>query len=489
VRRPVPVLVLTIAVAAAVPLGAAQARTPAPRLTAVRCVPASASTCTAGVRVRIGRQVQLRGSSLALGMRVTFRWSRGAIATRLHRGRPGWVARVPPGVAAGTVALTVRDRAGRRSNALRVRVLAAPRPAPPAATSMPGGPLPAVFAGTGMWIWQLAKSEGGDLDAIAARARATGIGTVLVKAADGTGALDQFSDLLVAGLHARGLRVCAWQYVYGSDPEGEARVAAAAIAKGSDCFVIDAETHYEGRYAEAQRYMATLRAAVGGAYPIALTSFPYVDYHRSLPYSVFLGPGGAQANLPQVYWKSIGGTVDAVSAHAFAHNRIYPAALAPLGQSYDDPPPEDLQRFRAIWASYGAGGLSWWSWQATTPAGWTALAAAPPASAAVTDPGWPALGKGALGDEVIWLQEHLTARYPTVTVTGKLDDATVAALKDFQTTHGIPVTGTTDPSTWQQVLTLPVTPVDWTAAPAAKAAAARAASAHRREIPPPSRRG
>jgi hypothetical protein len=194
-------------------------------------------------------------------------------------------------------------------------------------------------------------------------------------------------------------------------------------------------------------------------------------------------------NLPQVYWRAIGGSVDAVSARTLAHNRIYGVPIAPLGQTYQSPTPAEVQRFRQVWASYGAGGLSWWSWQATTPAGWTALAAAAPAAAAITDPGWPALGKGALGDEVIWLQEHLTARYPAVSVTGTFDDATVAAIKDFQTTHGIPVTGTTDASTWQQVLALPVTPVDWTAAPAAKAATARAASARRREIPPPSRRG
>ena len=104
--------------------------------------------------------------------------------------------------------------------------------------------------------------------------------------------------------------------------------------------------------------MAALRATVGPAYPIGLTSFPYVDYHPRLPYSVFLGPGGAQANLPQVYWKDIGGTVDAVSGHTLAHNRIYGVAIAPLGQTYQDPPPEDIARFRSLWAAYGSAGLS-----------------------------------------------------------------------------------------------------------------------------------
>ena len=142
--------------------------------------------------------------------------------------------------------------------------------------------------------------------------------------------------------------------------------------------MIDAESAYQGRYAEAQRYIAALRAVIGTGYPLGLTSFPYVDYHPRLPYSVFLAPGAAQANLPQVYWKAIGGTVDAVSARTWAHNRIYGAPIAPLGQAYQGPDAASLQRFRQVWASYGAGGLSWWSWQAAAPATWATLAAPAP---------------------------------------------------------------------------------------------------------------
>ena len=36
------------------------------------------------------------------------------------------------------------------------------------------------------------------------------------------------------------------------------------------------------------------RQAIGPEYPLGLTSFPYVDYHPRVPYSIFLGPGGAQ---------------------------------------------------------------------------------------------------------------------------------------------------------------------------------------------------
>ena len=475
-------VVLLLSAAVALPAAPASAASRSPKLAGVRCVPVSAATCKTGVAVRVGRQVQLRGSLLKLGMRVTFRWTKGAIATKLHRGNAGWVARVPPGVRPGSVRVTVRDSAGRRSNLVKIRVLDVPKQVvKPAITG--GGATPAVFQGNGMWIWQLEKSDGGDVDAIAARAAAAGVSTVFVKAGDGTTPWDQFSPLLIGALHQHGLRACAWQFVYGTSPTSEANVAIAAIRAGADCFVIDAETQYEGKYASAQTYMSALRAGVGASFPIGLTSFPYVDYHPKLPFSVFLAPGAAQVNLPQAYWKDIGGTVDAISAHTLAHNRIYQAPIAPLGQTYDNPPAADLRRFRQLWAAYGAQGLSWWSWQATDGTHWKVLDEPAPAASVEPDPGWPALGKGAKGDEVIWLQEHLTQTYPDVSVTGAFDTATIAAIKALQTANGIAVTGTTDASTWQATLKLPFVAADWTASAArATASAASTAQRHRPEI-------
>src|ERR687886_2436626 len=106
--------------------GAAAARTPAPVLTALRCVPAAKAECRARPQVQIGKQVQLQGRNLKAGMRVSFRWSRGALATKLRRSAPGWVARVPAGTKPGTISVRVSDRAGRRSRVIRLVVLPVP---------------------------------------------------------------------------------------------------------------------------------------------------------------------------------------------------------------------------------------------------------------------------------------------------------------------------------------------------------------------------
>ncbi len=405
----------------------------------------------------MGRQLQLSGKRLYKGMRVSFRWTRGALATKLDRTRVGYVARVPAGTRAGTVNVTISDRAGRRSKAFRITVTAPPRIGGPAPAP---GALPEIFRGNGMWIWELSRSAGGDPAANAARARASGIATVFVKTSDGpTSRWGQFSPELVAALKAQGIRVCAWQFVYGNDPAGEAALGVDAIADGAECLVVDAEGAYAGKYDAAKLYMSAVRATVGPAYPIGFTSFPYVDYHGRIPYSVFLGPGGANANLPQVYWKDIGGTVDAVSARTLAQNRVYGVPIAPIGQTYGSVPPEDIARFRSLWAAYGSAGLSWWSWQATTEAGWAALAAPVLAHALPpSDPGWPTLARGNRGDQVLWLQQHLASAYPSVARTSTFDAATDVALREFQAARGLTVTGTTDALTWQAVLKLPVTP-------------------------------
>ena len=211
-------------------------------------------------------------------------------------------------------------------------------------------------AGRSMWIWYVDRSDGGNVAAIIARARAADVRTLIVKAADGANLWSQFNPALVRELHAAGLHVCAWQYVYGGDPAGEAALGERAALAGADCLVIDAEAEYEGRYAAAQTYMGDLRAVLGRHYAIGLASFPYVDYHPAFPYSVFLGRGAANFSLPQMYWQDIGTSVDAVFAHTYEANRIYGRPIYPTGQTYGAPDPAGVLRFREITEAYGAPG-------------------------------------------------------------------------------------------------------------------------------------
>jgi peptidoglycan hydrolase-like protein with peptidoglycan-binding domain len=338
------------------------------------------------------------------------------------------------------------------------------------------------FDGRGMWIWYVSRSEGGDPAAIAAKASFAGIKTLFIKSGDGGGYWSQFSRSLVRSLHAGGVHVCAWQYVYGTNPIAEAAVGARAVGDGADCLVIDAEGEYAGRYAAAQTYIDALRAAVGPDYPVGLASLPYVDYHPSFPYSVFLGHRGAQFNLPQMYWRDIGGRVETVYRHTYTYNRVYRRPIRPIGQTDNGATGSEIALFRGLSVRYQAGGLSWWDYAWASANGlWSALDGLYTSVSNIAPLGFPLLSYGSAGDIVLWMQELLASAIPAQRTNGIFGSQTLADLRYFQARHHIPATGQTGPLTWRALLRLPAVRVRWAAG---DVRSARDANANRGAGPP-----
>jgi Putative peptidoglycan binding domain len=445
------------------------------RITSVRCVPAA--RCSGNPRqVSTRGTLAIGGVGLRPGMTVAFPAAPGARISRLSPGARlrqtslGLLVSVPGSAHSGRIMVLLGQ--GRYTSVygpitIFRHALHPPAPKRPPILPVPPGAVAAsasALEGQGMWIWYMSQSNGGSVPAIAARAHAAGVSTLFIKSSDGSSNYwGQFSPQLVAELHANGLKACAWQYVYGTNPKGEAALGAQAVASGADCLVIDAEAEYEGHYAAAQTYIAELRAKIGPSFPLALASFPYVSYHPSLPYSVFLGPGGAQFNAPQMYWKAIGTSVDTVYANTYIANRIYARPIYPLGQTYEGVSSSDLLRFREEAVDYGATGWSFWDWQETAASGWTALAAPmAPLTSVTPNSEYPELRAGRKGDQVLWLQEHLASAIPAQEVTGNFGAQTTANLQAFQTAHGIPPSGVADPATWVALLALPPIAVNWT---------------------------
>jgi len=338
------------------------------------------------------------------------------------------------------------------------------------------------FDRQGMWVWYVSRSEGGSIGAIIARAKRNDVGTVYIKAGDGAGAWSQFNKGLVQALHRGGLSVCAWQFVYGDNPVAEARVAAATVKKGADCFVIDAEADYEGKYASADRYVRALRARIGATFPVALAGFPYVDYHPSFPYSVFFGPGGATYNQPQMYWKTIGTSVRSVYEHTYLYNRIYGHPIYPIGQTYEAPGSAGIKLFRRFAASYGGFAPSWWSWQETNGQEWGAVgaeSALQPVAGYRLEVVHPLLKRKSSGDMVVWAQEHLVAAGADLPITGIFGRQTARAVHLFKEAHGLPANGIIDTDTWNALLTYTPVRAQWAARRARPGTAGRALPASR----------
>jgi peptidoglycan hydrolase-like protein with peptidoglycan-binding domain len=443
------------------------------RITSVSCTPAA--RCSGNPhQVSTHGTLLISGKGLATGMVVAFphapgaRISSASPAAHLRKAATGLEVTVPNSAHSGHIMVLLSH--GRHTSSygpiyVYRHALHPPAPKhPPATAPIAGAPSGSAFEGQGMWIWYLSQSDGGSLASIVAQAHAADVSTVFVKSSDGsTNYWSQFSPELVAQLHANGLKVCAWQFVYGTNPVGEASLGAKAVAAGADCLVIDAEGEYEDRYGAAQTYIADLRAAIGPAYPLGLASFPYVYDHTSFPYSVFLGPNGAQFNAPQMYWRDIGNSVDTAYANTYISNRVYGRPIYPLGQTYSHPSAAELVRFREEAVDYGATGISWWDWQETPAGEWTALAEPlAPLTSVTPNPGYTELTQGERGDPVLWMQEHLASAIPGQATTGVFDATTAANLAQFQSAHGIAPTGKTEAATWQALLALPPVAVNWT---------------------------
>jgi hypothetical protein len=446
------------------------------RITSVSCVPAA--HCSGNPhQVSTHGTLLIKGIGLKSGMVLAFPRSTDARISRfqsapiahLRKTSAGLLVTVPDAAHSGHVMVLLGG--GRYTSSygpIYVYTHALhPPPAPKVAAPAPATAVAAsgtAFEGQGMWIWYVDKSNAGSVASIVAQAHAADVTTLFIKSSDGpSNYWSQFSPQLVAELHANGLKVCAWQFVYGTEPVGEANLGAEAVADGADCLVIDAESEYEGRYAAAQTYIDDLRAKVGPDYPLGLASFPYVFDHPSFPYSVFLGPGGAQYNVPQMYWKDIGQSVDTVYANTYIANRVYGRPIFPLGQTYGGVSSTELLRFREEAVDYGAPGMSFWDWQESASVDWTTLAAPlAPLTSVTPNTSYPELSKGEKNDEVLWMQEHLASALPTQETSGVFSAATVTNVEAFQTAHGIAPTGVVEAATWTALLALTPVAVDWT---------------------------
>jgi len=341
-----------------------------------------------------------------------------------------------------------------RGRALLLALLAGLLAAPAAGASP--------FAGTALWVTQVpALSTPEQLAAEAAQAQAR---TLFVKAADGETPDLQFSATLVAGLRAAGLSVCAWMFAYGEEPLAEAAVAVAAVRDGAQCLVVDAEDQYDGRYGAAQAFVRALRSQLGSSFPIALAGQPEVLQHPRFPYSVFLGPGAFNFDLPQMYWLELGLSVDGAYAATLAVNAIYDRPILPVGQLFGGPAAGELERFRALAAAYGAPGTSFFDLDSAQPQELSALAAPASALARRRLP-LPTLHAGADGDEIDWVQELLNAAGARLPVGGFFGAQTAHALARFQARHGLPASGVLTPATWRALLHLHPREPSWANGP------------------------
>jgi hypothetical protein len=183
-------------------------------------------------------------------------------------------------------------------------------------------PLP--IQGKGMYLWQLwtANSGGKNLGTVISKLKSIGATWLVIKMGDGdsyynssgkslyTWATTNYGsmDSVVSLFHSNGIRLLAFQYVYGvphhwGNVQSETDVANWILdVKGIDGLLIDAEIEYDtlqNRVAAAQAYCDSIHAHHPLGF-LGLTAWARINGHSTFPWTTFLDR--VDVNMPQTYW-------------------------------------------------------------------------------------------------------------------------------------------------------------------------------------------
>jgi hypothetical protein len=326
-------------------------------------------------------------------------------STALAASHSAGVRAVAPAAASSATATAHRQDAGRPAPSTLNPTSVAHHPATTtAAKAAPSGRQPAgkhtaakpagrwLPSGTGMWLYEWKKSNGGNASSVVARAKAAGLTHLFVRTGsskDGLTGRPVLHALLPATAHTD-IRVIAWDFPELKHPMKDAyRLAYAAWTdrhtNGPHVAAVapDIETPAEGTHATSRRislYLSTLRRLLPSDVSI-LTTVPWPSSARVGRYPYGAVAARSDALLPMAYWYDNSPTE--VTATSMSFLRRYHRPVQPVGQGYDgklDVPSlrhNNLRRqmpmFFVTARRLGASAVSVWSWQAAPPVAWDYL--------------------------------------------------------------------------------------------------------------------
>jgi hypothetical protein len=327
--------------------------------------------------------------------------------------------------------------------------------------------------GKGMWIWMEERAEGGDANAIVARAKAAGLTHLYVRTGTLKGGFiaGPFLDRLLPVAHANGLRVYGWDFPYLDHPGDDVNRALAAITYTTptghriDGFSADIESTHEGTNNDLEyvtAYCQWLRDNVGPNYPLIATipAPTAARIRQGYPYAAVIPNFDAVA--PMVYWMNRDPAADAVNAVTYLAQFGKP--VFPIGQAYDGaaeggppgpPNREAIIRFMQAAEQAGGAGVSFWSYQHATPEIWDAVRDAAEFRLELGG----ADGGGLNAGMVRAYQTVLTGLGYPVPADGVWGPATADAVRAYQAAARLPVTGAIDEATRSFLLAPVAAPV------------------------------
>jgi hypothetical protein len=246
--------------------------------------------------------------------------------------------------------------------------------------------------GTGMWLHIYGRSEGGNSQAVVARAQRSGLSHLFVQTGSskkgwiGTPVLKS----LLPATKGTGIKVIAWDFPTLQNPRADAlRMARAAKYRCAGCPIVaavapDVETAAEGTKISAatvRAYYITLRQNLP-SYIAILATVPWPSEKRTGRYPYAMTAAFSDALVPMAYWYNR--SPMEVTGTSMRWLKRFHKPIMPVGQGYDgrldapylkrDPRPgSSVLAFLRTAKAGGAKAVSLWSWQTTGREQWMAL--------------------------------------------------------------------------------------------------------------------
>lgn len=265
------------------------------------------------------------------------------------------------------------------------------------------------YDGKRVFIWNLSRSEGGDVGRIAAKCRAYGVDGVVIKSADGGHPFGAFwnedaGKAVVSYLLGRGIDVWLWQFVYGQVGlfygdqklgwEAEADQALRALnVFGATGYMSDVEGEFESlgeqAAAVADAYCRRIREGAPGKphywCPLAQPSYHradvYAAFHRYVAAAFPQDYHGSMYPAGTPYYRPDRATYAAlVCADDFRRQSFPQVPIVPSGDAIPREmnaahavTADEIRAWSSAWKGLGACGALWWVWEYMTDEMWRAV--------------------------------------------------------------------------------------------------------------------
>ena len=208
-----------------------------------------------------------------------------------------------------------------------------------------------------VWIWELSRSEKGNVDALVRRASELGLSGYILKAHDGSAFWQQAYAL--QELKSAGLSCGAWGYCYGRNVSGEIAAIRKVAALEPDFYVMDVEAEFEPSPMRntAEQMLAELKDI---NIPLGYTSFAIPSLH-TVPFDIF--SKYCKFTMPQIYWALMRWDVMRAYSRSMTEYTAFGLPVYPIGQITSDVNVRDIQEFNNLCSSDSIPVVSYWDYQ------------------------------------------------------------------------------------------------------------------------------